>query len=118
MEAKRISGDYGELIVYQTADGNTRLDVKFEDETVWLTQMQMAELFQTTKQNISLHINNCFKEGELEPKAVVKESLTTAADGKHYSGKDSFACGTGLYGGHSRSRKNSERKGEEMKQEL
>ncbi|MCD8110388.1 MAG: hypothetical protein LUE14_09880, partial [Clostridiales bacterium] len=58
MEEKGISGDYGELIVYQTADGNTRLDVKLEDETVWLTQMQMAELFHTSKQNISLHINN------------------------------------------------------------
>ncbi|MCD8332529.1 MAG: virulence RhuM family protein, partial [Clostridiales bacterium] len=87
MEEKRISGNYGELIVYQTADGSTHLDVKFEDETVWLTQMQMAELFQTSKQNISLHINNCFKEGELQPEAVVKESLTTASDGKHYRTK-------------------------------
>ncbi len=84
MEEKKIAGNYGELIVYQTEDGSTRLDVKFEDETVWLTQMQMAELFQTSKQNISLHINNCFKEGELQPEAVVKESLTTASDGKHY----------------------------------
>jgi hypothetical protein len=58
-----------------------------EDETVWLSQAQMAELFQTTKQNISLHVNNAFKEGELEPNSVVKEYLTTAADGKNYSTK-------------------------------
>lgn len=54
-----------------------------EDETVWLTQIQMTELFQTSKQNVSLHINNIFKEGELEKEAVVKESLTTAKDGKN-----------------------------------
>ncbi|MDR0697102.1 MAG: virulence RhuM family protein [Christensenellaceae bacterium] len=58
-----------------------------EDETVWLTQSQMAELFQSTKQNISLHINNAFKEGELDPFSVVKESLTTAVDGKAYNVK-------------------------------
>jgi len=61
--------------------------VIMEDETVWLAQAQMAELFQTTKQNISLHINNAFKEGELEEDSVVKEYLTTAADGKNYSTK-------------------------------
>jgi hypothetical protein len=55
-----------------------------EKETVWLSQAQMAELFQATKQNVSLHINNVFKEGELEPSSVVKEYLTTATDGKHY----------------------------------
>jgi hypothetical protein len=58
-----------------------------EDETVWLSLAQMVELFQTTKQNISLHINNCFKEGELEPAPVVKEYLTTAQDGKKYKTK-------------------------------
>ncbi|MCC8191668.1 MAG: virulence RhuM family protein [Ruminococcus sp.] len=87
MVEKRITGEYGEIVVYQTEDGLTRLDVKFENETVWLTQMQMAELFQTSKQNISLHINNCFKEGELQSESVVKESLTTASDGKHYKTK-------------------------------
>jgi hypothetical protein len=55
-----------------------------EEETVWLSQAQMAELFQTTKQNVSLHINNTFKDGELEKNSVVKEYLTTAADGKNY----------------------------------
>ena len=58
--------------------------IEMKDETVWLSQQQLVELFQTTKQNISLHIRNCFREGELDEKSVVKESLTTAADGKCY----------------------------------
>ena len=73
-----------EIIIYQTPDGQTKIDVHMEDETVWLSQIQMAELFQTTKQNVSLHINNIFKEGELESDAVIKEYLTTASDGKSY----------------------------------
>ncbi|MCL2216025.1 MAG: virulence RhuM family protein [Defluviitaleaceae bacterium] len=73
-----------EIIIYQTEDGQTKIDVVMEDETVWLAQAHMAELFQTTKQNISLHINNAFKESELDPNSVVKEYLTTAADGKNY----------------------------------
>ncbi|MDR0479163.1 MAG: virulence RhuM family protein [Burkholderiaceae bacterium] len=80
-----MASDHSEIIIYQTGDGRTKIDVRMEDETVWLTQAQMAELFQTTKQNISLHINNAFKEGELESDSVVKEYLTTAADGKNYS---------------------------------
>lgn len=77
--------DNNQIIMYQTEDGLTKIDVTIENETVWLNQAQMAELFQTTKQNISYHINNCFKEGELEEKAVVKDFFTTAADGKLYS---------------------------------
>lgn len=76
-----------ELILYRSEDGTIKIDTRMEDETVWLSQAQMVELFQTTKQNISLHINNCFKEGELEPAAVVKEYLTTALDGKKYKTK-------------------------------
>lgn len=76
-----------EIVIYQTSDGITKIDVRMEDETVWLTQAQMSELFQTTKQNISLHINNAIKEGEINENAVVKESLTTAADGKKYNTK-------------------------------
>ena len=56
----------GEILLYQTEDGRTRIDVHLQDETVWLTQAQMAELFQTTKQNVSLHVKNVFEEGELE----------------------------------------------------
>lgn len=76
-----------EIIIYTTDDNKTQIDVKFEQDTVWLTQQQMAELFGQTKQNISLHISNCFKEKELQDISVVKESLTTAADGKNYKTK-------------------------------
>ncbi len=78
---------YGEMLIYQTEDGLTKIDVNMYDETVWLSQAGMTQLFQTTKQNISLHINNIFKEGELEKDSVVKESLTTGADGKNYKTK-------------------------------
>ena len=74
-------------MLFDSADGLVSLSVEFDGETVWLTQSQMAVLFAATKQNISLHINNCFREGELDSKAVVKESLTTAADGKRYRTK-------------------------------
>lgn len=72
------------MIIYQTEDGKTKIDVRLEDETVWLTQAEMSELFNTSKQNISLHVNNIFKEGELKKESVVKEYLITASDGKHY----------------------------------
>lgn len=72
------------IVIYQPKDGEVVIDVKIEDETVWLSQAQLVDLFETTKQNISLHINNCFKEGELSAFSVVKESLTTASDGKKY----------------------------------
>ena len=73
----------GEIVLYQP-EGEVRLEVRVENETVWLTQAQMAELFHATKQNVSLHIANIFREGELLKKSVVKEYLTTASDGKHY----------------------------------
>ncbi|MBI9082137.1 MAG: virulence RhuM family protein [Desulfobacterales bacterium] len=75
------------LLLYQTEDGQTRVEVRLQDETVWMTQAAMAELFQSTKQNISLHIKNIFNEGELAENQVVKEYLTTAADGKNYRTK-------------------------------
>ncbi len=78
-----IESQKGEIVMYQP-DETIRLEVRVENETVWLTQQQMAELFLTTKQNISLHVNNIFKEDELEKDSVVKESLTTATDGKNY----------------------------------
>lgn len=70
-----------EIIIYKSKDKKTHIEVKFENDTVWLTQQQMAELFGQTKQNISLHINNCFKEKELYKKATVKESLTVQKEG-------------------------------------
>lgn len=70
------------VLLYQTEDGRIKLEVRFQGETVWLTQNQMAELFQTTKQNISLHIQNIFSEGELRRNATVKEYLTVQSEGK------------------------------------
>jgi len=72
----------GEIIIYQAPDGQTAIDVKLEDETVWLTQSQMQQLFQQTKQNMSLHIKNIFNEQELDREATVKESLTVQKEGK------------------------------------
>ena len=71
-----------QIIIYQTEDGQTQVDVRMENETVWLTQAQMVELFQTTKQNVSLHVGNVFKEGELEQKSTVKEYLTVQQEGE------------------------------------
>ena len=70
-----------EIVIYQTPDGRAKIDVRMEGETLWLTQAQMLELFQTTKQNISLHVNNIFKERELDPLATVKEYLTVQSEG-------------------------------------
>jgi len=69
-----------EILIYQTENQQTKVQVRLENETVWLAQGAMAELFQTTKQNISLHIKNIFAEGELKESSVVKEYLTTATD--------------------------------------
>ena len=74
-----------EIIIYQTKDGLTKIDVKLEDETVWLTQAQLCELYQTSKSNISEHIKHIFEEGELEENSVVRKFRTTAADGKKYN---------------------------------
>jgi hypothetical protein len=73
-----------ELILYTTEDGRSQIKLRADLGTVWLTQLDMAELFDATKQNISLHLRNIFLDGEQDPVAVVKESLTTAADGKRY----------------------------------
>ena len=79
--SSEISSDF---LLYQTEDGQTKIDVKIEGETVWLTQSQMVELFQRDKSVISKHIKNVFVEGELNEKAVVAFFATTAADGKTY----------------------------------
>ena len=75
-----------EIVLYQP-DESTSLEVRLEDDTVWLTQAQMSELFQTTRNNITLHVRNIFKEGELSEFSVCKESLLTASDGKRYNTK-------------------------------
>jgi len=74
----------GEFLVYQTDDGRVKLDVRLEHETLCLTQKAMAELFQTTKQNVGQHLKKIFAEGELNEHSVVKKFFTTAADGKQY----------------------------------
>ena len=76
-----------ELILYQTEDGKTKVEVRLQDETVWLSQKLMAELFQTSVPNINMHIGNIFEEGELAADSVIKDFLTTAADGKNYQTK-------------------------------
>ena len=73
-----------DLVLYTTEDGRSQIKLRAQEQTVWLTQLEMAELFDATKQNISLHLKNIFEDGELDANSVVKESLTTAADGKRY----------------------------------
>ena len=77
--------DKSEIIIYQTDDGLTKIDVRLDDDTVWLTQAEMVELFQSSKSNISEHIKHIFEEGELQEESVVRKIRTTAADGKSYN---------------------------------
>jgi hypothetical protein len=74
--------DQAEIILYQFGDQSTMLEVRVEDETVWLNQAQMVELFSSSKQNISLHINNIYKESELNSASTVKEYLTVQREGE------------------------------------
>ncbi len=74
----------GQLLVYAAEDGQLKIDVRLEGETAWLTQQHMADLFQTSKQNIGQHLKNVFEERELSENSVVKNFFTTAADGKQY----------------------------------
>ena len=76
-----------EVVIYESSEKQIQVEVEFDGETAWLTQNQLRNLFNQTKQNISLHINNCFKEGELDKNSDVKESLTSANDGKKYKTK-------------------------------
>jgi hypothetical protein len=88
MTQKRMTDNLpvkSEFLVYQTDDGRIQIDVRLENETVWLTQQPMAELFQTSKSNISEHIKHIFEEGELNETAVVRKFRTTATDGKNYN---------------------------------
>lgn len=75
----------GDIVIYQSESGETKIDVRFQDETVWLTQAQLCEPYQSSKANVSEHIKNIFEESELEQSAVVRKIRTTAADGKTYA---------------------------------
>ena len=86
IESQQLAPQIGEVVLYNP-DDTIRLEVRMNDETVWLSQAQMAELFATTRNNITLHISNIFKEGELEYDSVCKDSLLTASDGKKYKTK-------------------------------
>lgn len=77
-------GNKGEIVIYKTSDGASSIDVKLEDETVWLTLSQMSFLFDRDKSVISRHLRNTFKEGELDIDSVVAKNATTASDGKIY----------------------------------
>ena len=81
MADKIGTDEYGEILIYQTDDGQTNIEVKIEDDTVWLTQQQLTELYQCSKSNISEHIKHIFEEGELDKDSVVRKFRTTADDG-------------------------------------
>src|ERR1035437_1821871 len=83
-EAAIVPARRGEMLLYQTDDGRTRVECRFQDDTIWLSQTMMSELYQTSKQNVSLHLQNLYDEGELDPNRVVKDYLTTGPDGKQY----------------------------------
>ena len=84
-ENRPIDKEQGEIVIYQTDGGDTRIDVRFVDETVWLSQAQLVELYQSSKANISEHIKHIFEEGELDENSVVRKFRTTASDGKNYN---------------------------------
>lgn len=72
------------FLIYTNQDGSIQIETKLLDETIWLSQKQLAELYQTTVANVNIHIRNILTEGELEPGSVIKEFLITASDGKSY----------------------------------
>ena len=87
MENKKDNANIveNEILIYQTEDGHTKIDVKLEGETVWLTQAQLCELYQTSKSNVSEHIKHIFEEEKLDEKSVVQKFRTTASYGKKYN---------------------------------
>ena len=82
----------GEFLLYETEDGRARVECRFVADTLWLPQAGMAELFQTSKQNVAKHLKAIFAEGELRPEAVVNQWLTTASDRSSPSAKIAFKC--------------------------
>jgi len=85
MKNNEIQNTRSNFVIYQTEDNVAKVSVRLAEETVWLTQKQIAELFDTTKQNIGQHIKNIIEEVELDRNSVVKFFFTTAADGKNYN---------------------------------
>ena len=77
--------DNGQIIIYQGEDGETRIEVRFIGETVWLSQQQLCDLYHTSKANVSEHIKHIFEDGELDEDSVVRKLRTTAADGQPYN---------------------------------
>ena len=84
MATDRTSAREDSITIFETEDGKTRVEVRFEQDNVWLTQKLMAELYECTADNISLHLKNIFADKELDPAAVTEDSSVTAADGKNY----------------------------------
>ena len=80
----RKDNQTSEIIIYEGSDGAPKIEVQMKDETVWLSQKQMAELFDCSVDNVGLHMKNIFKEGELSENLVTEESSATASDGKNY----------------------------------
>lgn len=78
----------GEIVIYQTDDGQTKIDVRFEDETVWLTQAQLVDLYQSSKANISEHIKHIFEEGELDERSTVRKFRTVQIEGTREVGRE------------------------------
>ena len=83
--SKGIEKSHGEVVIYTTDEGNTKIDVQFIDDTVWLSQAQLCKLYQTSKSNISEHIKHIFEEDELSEESVVRNFRTTSSDGKNYN---------------------------------
>lgn len=83
--SKGIEKSHGKVVIYTTDEGNTKIDVCFIDDTVWLSQVQLCKLYQTSKSNISKHIKHIFEENELNEESVVRNFRTTSSDGKNYN---------------------------------
>ena len=92
MADKIGTDEYGEILIYQTDDGQTNIEVKIEDDTVWLTQQQLTELYQCSKSNISEHIKHIFEEGELDKDSVVRNFRTTDSSSNSSSSKICLIC--------------------------
>ena len=84
---KNVEKNTGEIVIFKTSENNVSIDVRFEGETVWLTQAQLVDLYNSSKANVSEHIKHIFEEEELDENSVVREFRTTATDGKSYNTK-------------------------------